>query len=62
LQRLLKKGLIVAEDGISENNRKARFYRLSAKGRKKLLVETSNWQRISQAIGRILTPPSDEVV
>ena len=38
LQRLLKLGLIVAEDGISENNRKARFYRLTAKGRKHLFL------------------------
>lgn len=62
LQRLLRQGLIVAEDGVSENNRKARFYRLTAKGRKKLFVEASNWQRLSEAIGRILAPPSDEPV
>ena len=62
LQRLLKQGLIMAEDGISENNRKARFYRLTAKGRKELFVETSNWERISRAIGQILTPPVDEHV
>jgi transcriptional regulator len=60
LQRLLKQGLIVAEDGISENNRKARFYRLTAKGRKELSAETSNWQRISRAIGQILAPPAGE--
>jgi transcriptional regulator len=60
LQRLLKRGLILAEDGVSENNRKARFYRLTAKGRKKLFVETSKWQRLSQAIGRILTPVTNE--
>ncbi len=62
LQRLLKQRLIVAEDGVSENNRRARFYRLTARGRKKLFVETSNWQRLSQAMGRILAPPSDELV
>jgi PadR family transcriptional regulator len=56
LQRLLKQGLIVAEDGLSENNRAARFYRLTAKGRKKLFAETSKWQRFSEAIARILTP------
>jgi transcriptional regulator len=56
LQRLLKQGLIVAADGISENNRKARFYRVTAAGRKKLFVETSKWQRFSEAIGRILSP------
>ncbi|MFY9746993.1 MAG: PadR family transcriptional regulator [Acidobacteriaceae bacterium] len=56
LQRLLKQGLIVAEDGLSENNRKARFYRLTAKGRRKLTAETSKWQRFSSAIARLLTP------
>lgn len=56
LQRLLKQGLIIAGDGVSENNRAARFYRLTAKGRKKLFVETSKWQRLSAAIVRVLTP------
>lgn len=56
LQRLLKRGFIVAEDGISENNRKARFYRITAAGRKRLFAETSKWQRFSEAIGRILSP------
>jgi PadR family transcriptional regulator, regulatory protein PadR len=60
LQRLLKLGLIEAEDGISENNRKARFYRLTAKGRKKLHLETSRWQKFSNAIARILTPLTEE--
>jgi PadR family transcriptional regulator, regulatory protein PadR len=56
LQRLLKRGLIVAGDGVSENNRKARFYRITAAGRKKLFAETSKWQRFSEAIARILRP------
>ncbi len=60
LQRLLKQGLISAEDGVSENNRNARFYRLTPKGRKKLFVETSKWRRFSHAIRRILTPLPDE--
>jgi transcriptional regulator len=60
LQRLLKEKFIVAEDGISENNRKARFYRLTAKGRKELFAETSKWERLSQAIGRILRPVEEE--
>src|SRR5207237_454100 len=47
LQRLLKQGLIVAEDGQSDNNRKARFYRLTAKGRRQLFLETSKWQQFS---------------
>jgi PadR family transcriptional regulator, regulatory protein PadR len=60
LQRLLKQGLITAEDGLSENNRKARFYRLTAKGRRKLSTETSKWQRFSNAIARLLTPVPDQ--
>ena len=60
LQRLIKQGLIAGEDGTSENNRKARFYRLTAKGRKKLFAETSKWQRLSEAVGRILTPLAEE--
>lgn len=62
LQRLLKQGLINAEDGMSENNRKARYYKLTPRGRKELFAETSNWERISRAIGQILTPPADEQV
>ena len=61
IQRLLKQGLILAEDGQSENNRRARFYRLTAKGRKKLFTETSKWQRLSEAIGRILSPLPDDI-
>ncbi|HVN92069.1 MAG TPA: PadR family transcriptional regulator [Terracidiphilus sp.] len=60
LQRLLKLGLIVAEDGISENNRKARFYRLTAKGRRQLFAEASKWQRFSNAMARILAPAMEE--
>lgn len=60
LQRLLRLGLIQAEDGISENNRKARFYRLTAKGRKRLYVETSRWEKLSKAIARILSPLPEE--
>ncbi len=60
LQRLLKRGLVVAEDGLSENNRKARFYRLTAKGRKRLTAETSKWQRFSIAMARLLAPLPDQ--
>jgi PadR family transcriptional regulator PadR len=60
LQRLLKLGLITAEDGISENNRKARFYRLTAKGRKQLFKEASRWQKLSDAIALILAPVAEE--
>jgi transcriptional regulator len=60
LQRLIKQGLIAGEDGLSENKRKARFYRLTAKGRKKLFAETSRWHRFSEAIGLVLTPLAEE--
>jgi PadR family transcriptional regulator PadR len=56
LQRLMKLKLIAVEDGTSENNRKARFYRLTEKGRKALLEESSRWQRFSSAMARILSP------
>jgi len=56
LQRLLKMKLIAAEGGISENNRKARFYHLTAQGRRALHAETSKWQRFSEAMARILKP------
>jgi PadR family transcriptional regulator, regulatory protein PadR len=54
LHRLLKRGWIAAEDGISENNRKAKFYRLTAKGSKQLSVEASKWEKLAGAITRIL--------
>lgn len=60
LQRLIKDGLIAGEDGTSENNRKARFYRLTAKGRRKLFAETSRWHRFSEAIGRVINPIAEE--
>jgi PadR family transcriptional regulator, regulatory protein PadR len=56
LQRLIKLKLIAAEDGLSENNRKARFYRLTGKGRRALVEETSRWERFSAAMKCILKP------
>ena len=54
LHRLEVQGWIDSEMGTSENNRKARFYRLTAKGRKQLAAETENWERLSAAVGRVL--------
>ena len=54
LQRLEDQGWIAAEWGTSENNRKARFYKLTKTGRKQLAHETSQWERLSAAIGRVL--------
>ena len=56
LHRLVRQGFLAAKDGISENNRKARFYSLTAKGRRRLALESSNWDRLSAAIGRVMRP------
>ena len=60
LHRLEYKGWIQANWGASENNRKARFYRLTAKGRKQLFKEASRWQKFSSAIALILAPVAEE--
>lgn len=57
LQRLEARGFIEANWGTSENNRRARFYKLTAKGRKELVQEESEWRRIASAIMRILSRP-----
>lgn len=54
LHRLEQQGLISAEWGASENNRQAKFYALTASGRKQLEEETANWERMSGAVARIL--------
>jgi transcriptional regulator len=56
LQRLEAKGWIAAEWGTSDNNRRARFYTLTATGRRQLARETSRWRKTAAAIGRILGP------
>jgi PadR family transcriptional regulator, regulatory protein PadR len=56
LHRLIKRGWIAAQDGTSENNRRAKFYRLTPKGRRQLAVETGKWDRLAGAIARILMP------
>jgi PadR family transcriptional regulator, regulatory protein PadR len=60
LQRLEQRGWIAGKWGVSSNNRKARFYSLTAAGRKQLVKETSKWKRLAKAIGRILeTEPAE---
>ena len=54
LHRLEKRGWLEADWGESENGRQAKFYRLSAKGRKQLLAEQSNWDRLSEAVALIM--------
>jgi PadR family transcriptional regulator PadR len=56
LYRLERQGWIEAEWSVSENNRKARFYQLTAAGRKQLAAETSNWEKLSRAINLVLKP------
>jgi PadR family transcriptional regulator PadR len=56
LQRLEGKGCITAAWGTSDNNRKARFYTLTKKGKKQLGAEADQWRRLASAIGRILDP------
>ena len=54
LIRLVQKRWISAKWGVSENNRKAKFYAITKSGRRQLLAETSNWERLSGVIGRLL--------
>jgi PadR family transcriptional regulator, regulatory protein PadR len=56
LQRLEERGWISAKWGTSTNNRRARFYSLTAAGRRQLVKETTKWKRLAAAIGRILGP------
>jgi transcriptional regulator len=59
LQRLEARDWIEAEWGTSDNNRKARFYTLTRKGRKELVHEEGEWRRIASAIMRVLGPASE---
>jgi len=54
LLRLQQQGWILAEWGTSDNNRKAKFYSITERGKKQLAVETENWERISGVVGRVL--------
>jgi transcriptional regulator len=54
LLRLIQKGWISSDWGISENNRKAKFYSITRAGRKQLASETKNWERIAGVVGRVL--------
>ena len=60
LHRLEDRGWIASFWGTSENNRKARYYRLTASGRKQLTVETSRWDRIVRAVNQVLRPAEEE--
>jgi transcriptional regulator len=59
LHRLEDRGWIASFWGTSENNRKARYYRLTAAGRKQLSVEMSRWERVVRAVNQVLRPAEE---
>lgn len=61
LHRLEHQGLLAGEWGVSENNRRARFYGLTAAGRKRLKEETAGWQRLVEAMNAALRATAEEV-
>ena len=60
LHRFIKRGWISVQEGNSEKNRRAKFYRLTARGRRQLTIETSKWDKLAGAIARILMPAEQE--
>src|SRR5262252_3538212 len=60
LQRLQQEGWIKAEWGVSRTNRRAKYYRLTAAGRRQLAAETSRWERFVRAIAGVLRPARPE--
>lgn len=60
LHRLIKREWISVERGISENNRRAKFYKLTPRGRRQLVLETTKWDRFAAAIAQILRPARQE--
>ena len=59
LHRLEDRGLVASFWGTSENNRKAKYYRLTPSGRKMLAAETSRWEQLVRAIGQVMKPATD---
>ena len=60
LHRLEDRGWVTSYWGLSENNRKAKFYRLTARGRKQLTLETSRWRQMARAIALVIGEVSEE--
>ena len=60
LHRLIKRGWISVQDGTSENNRRAKLYALTAKGKRQLTIETGKWDKLVRAIAQILSPGEQE--
>jgi len=54
LYRMESRGWITSEEGLSENNRKARHYKLTRVGRKQLETESTNWERLAEAIAKVM--------
>lgn len=54
LHRIEERGWVRADYGVSENNRRARFYRLTATGRRQLSAATDDWQRLAAAVSRVM--------
>ena len=61
LHRLERRGWIESEWGTSENNRRAKYYQLTAEGRRQLRAEASTWSTFSTAVGKVLTATSASV-
>lgn len=61
LFRLVRQGLLKADWGTSDNNRRAKFYELTTAGRKRLREETESWQRLVTAIGTALATKPEEI-
>jgi PadR family transcriptional regulator PadR len=61
LFRLVRQGLLKADWGISENNRRAKFYELTTEGRKRLRQETDGWNRLAAAMGTALSAQREEI-
>jgi PadR family transcriptional regulator PadR len=60
LHRLESQGFIESEWGLSGNNRRARFYKLTPRGRKQVLVEVSNWRRMVDAVNQVIDPLAND--
>ena len=61
LHRLERKGWIKASWGVSDNNRRAKYYAITRAGRKQLAAETENWEKIADIIGRFLKPTGESL-
>ena len=61
LYRLEQRGMLAADWGVSENNRRAKYYRLTRRGEKHLRQQTENWNRVSLAVATVLNARAEEI-